>query len=264
MHKRMGDEVHQEKDIPLAVIHKVVNSLETEYDSRRSDGERETIVNIAVFVLASFLEALRGEKTLKIVLGETRNYFQENQCNLQHKHVVLPLRGRFKGEDGEGFHFVAVSSKTDSGLRIGPWVQRGLDIKDKRGRMNGFFFANKQNRQMKLKYLESCILDRIARVQTNYSELISSSINVHDEYGLLRSFRRGSNSEALNRGVSEAVIDRNNRWRKEERAGARKAKFRMRDHYTDVFVSKSISTIFSGFISSVKRFSQFRFTYLQG
>lgn len=84
---------------------------------------------------------------------------------------------------------------------------------------------------MKLKDLESCILDRIAKVQTNYPELISSSVNVHEEYGLPRSFRRGSNSEALNRGVSEAVIDRNNCWRKKERV-----KLRMRDHYTDVLV----------------------------
>ena len=146
MHKRMGDKVHQDKAITLAVIHKVVESLETEYESRRCDGERETIVNVAVFVLASFLVALRGEETLKIILGETRNYFEESQGSLQHKHAVLPLRGTFKGENSEGFHFVTVSSKTNSGLRIGPWVKRGIDIKEKRSRRNGFFFADQHNR----------------------------------------------------------------------------------------------------------------------
>ena len=54
-------------------------------------------------------------------------------------------------------------------------------------------------------------MDRIAEVQDKYPSLINSSIDVHEEYGLSRSFRRGSTSEALNRGVTEMMIDRNNR-----------------------------------------------------
>ena len=105
MHKRIGDEVRQDKVITLAVVHKVVESLKTECYSTRSSGERETIVNVAVFMLPSLLAGLRGEETLKIILEDTRNYIEEIQGNLQHKHVVLPLRGRFKGEDGESFNF---------------------------------------------------------------------------------------------------------------------------------------------------------------
>ena len=37
--------------------------------------------------------------------------------------------------------------------------------------------------------------------------------------------------------VDEATIDRNNRWRKIEKAGARKANLSMRDHYAEVLVS---------------------------
>ena len=96
---------------------------------------------------------------------------------------------------------------------------------------------DESGRQATLKDFDGEILERIARVQSSFPELILSSINVHEEYGLSRSFRRGSNSEALNRGVSEATIDRNNRWRKVGRAGARKAKLQMRDHYTEVLVS---------------------------
>ena len=67
--------------------------------------------------------------------------------------------------------------------------------------------------------------------------MIRESVDVHEEYGLSRSFRRESNSIALNREVDEATIDRNNRWRKIEKAGARKANLRMRDHYAEVLVS---------------------------
>ena len=63
---------------------------------------------------------------------------------------------------------------------------------------------------------------------------ISQSLGLDDT---LPEFRRGSNSEALNRGVDEATIDRNNRWRKIEKTGARKANLSMRDHYAEVLVS---------------------------
>ena len=62
-------------------------------------------------------------------------------------------------------------------------------------------------------------------------------VDVYEYYGLSQSFRRGSTSEAINRGVPEYVIDRNNRWRKAEQSGARKMKLVMRENYTDVIVS---------------------------
>ena len=85
--------------------------------------------------------------------------------------------------------------------------------------------------------MEPEILDRIERIQTRYPNLIRASINVHEEYGVSRSFRRGSNSEAQNRGVSEAEIERHNRWRNVDRVGSRKVKLRMREHYTDILVA---------------------------
>ena len=67
--------------------------------------------------------------------------------------------------------------------------------------------------------------------------MIRESVDVREEYDLSRLFRREFNFESLNRGVDETTIDRNNRLRKIEKAGARKAKLRMRDDYAEVLVS---------------------------
>ena len=85
--------------------------------------------------------------------------------------------------------------------------------------------------------LEPRILEMIIEVQRLHPELIRAEVNVYESYGLSRSFRRGSNSEAQNRGVSDSDIDKNNRWRKVDRSGSKKARLVMRDHYTDVVVS---------------------------
>ena len=55
---------------------------------------------MVAFILDSFLGSLRGEDVVKMVLGETKEYFVLDMSNITYKHVVLPLRGRFKREMG--------------------------------------------------------------------------------------------------------------------------------------------------------------------
>ena len=67
-------------------------------------------------------------------------------------------------------------------------------------------------RRVTLKDFDGDFLERISGVQSSYLELILSSINLQEECGSSRLFRRNSNSEALDRGVLEVAIDRNNQW----------------------------------------------------
>ena len=103
--------------------------------------------------------------------------------------------------------------------------------------MSGYYFTDRKGWNLKAGDIESDILDRIDRVQTRYPELIHTSIDVYEEYKLLRSFRRGSKSETQNRGVLEVEIERNSRQKKVDSAGARNIKLRMIDHYTDILVA---------------------------
>ena len=59
-------------------------------------------------------------------------------------------------------------------------------------------------------------------------------MNVREDYGVSRSYRRGSNTAAQNRGISPADCDRNNRWRKVETAKEKAISQGMRDMYTDI------------------------------
>ena len=56
-----------------------------------------------------------------------------------------------------------------------------------------------KGKRLSLKDMEVDILDRIVTIQSKHPELIGVRVDVYEEYGLSRSFRRGSNSEALNR-----------------------------------------------------------------
>lgn len=62
-----------------------------------------------------------------------------------------------------------------------------------------------------MNYFAEVVLDRLVHVQEMYPELINPGINVYEEFGLARSFRRGSNLQAQNCQVPPDVINWINR-----------------------------------------------------
>ena len=78
--------------------------------------------------------------------------------------------------------------------------------------------------------------------------LIGKKLVVRDAYGISRSFRRGSTtaaSNAPNSDCNEDDINRNNRWRKDDRAGTRHPDLNMLQLYTDTIQSVQAELKFS-------------------
>ena len=85
--------------------------------------------------------------------------------------------------------------------------------------------------------VENDILSEILNIQQETEGIVGKKVDVFDEYGLSRSFRRGSDTHAINQKVDTADIERNNRWRSVENAKAKQPKLRMIHHYTEVSLS---------------------------
>ena len=179
MHKKMGDEVYQDHAITLAVIHKLIKGLDFDFSHSKLSEEKEAITNQAIFVLAVFFVALRGKKVFKLMLGKARDCMMEAKSNRTHPRLVLPLRGRFKEKIGKSFHFVVVTTRSNSGLEIGKWLERGITFHKRRGFVRGYFFTNSKGGMTRAKDLKVDILNRIARIQQSYPELIRSRLEVH-------------------------------------------------------------------------------------
>ena len=114
----------------------------------------------------------------------------ETENHWSYKHIVLTLRGKFKGESGKNYHLVVVTANTKSGLCIGPWVRRALVLKVKMNLIRGFSFVDVKGKILFLKDMEVDIIDRILDIQNKYLELIGVRADVYKYYGLSRSFRR--------------------------------------------------------------------------
>ena len=69
-------------------------------------------------------------------------------------------------------------------------------------------------------------INRMEAIQDQKKRVIPRQVIVVEDYGISRSFRRGSTTAALNAPnevCSDEDIIRNNRWCKEDRAGSRQS-----------------------------------------
>ena len=65
-------------------------------------------------------------------------------------------------------------------------------------------------------------------------DIIMEDVNVGDEYGIGRSFKRGKEARDLNTRVPEPVISAMNLWPNIERTKGTRPRFSMFKHYADV------------------------------
>ncbi len=162
-------------------------------------------------------------------------------------HVVLPLFGKFKGEQGVPSCYIRrVVLETKSGLNMERWVERSIELEVNSN--TKYLFANSKGTKEKAGHYEDYLHTKLETIQKEEEGLVPKSVKVRDMYGIGRGFRRGSVTAATNAPnieCSDADIIRNNRWRKEERAGTKLASLDMLHHYTDTLHSVNADLKFS-------------------
>jgi hypothetical protein len=234
VHKRMGEEVPSDFALSIRVLHKILGHLNNEWNGARTMEKRKQIVEIACFLVLAFCLGLRGEEVVKMDIAGFLTYFEAGKDHFEHPHVMVPLLGRFKGETGERWHLLPIVWKTRSGIETGVWATRLRESLLERRRLNGFVFSDKKGKQAKALTLEPSLFEQLNWVRLRYPNLFPPNVNIEDNYGIARSGRRGSSTEAANQGVSSEIIEMICRWRKVERAQGRAPNLGMREHYMEV------------------------------
>jgi hypothetical protein len=240
VHKRMGEEVRSDYTLSVKVLHKILGNLDVCWREATAPARRKEVVEIAFFLVLSFCLGLRGEEVVKMDIGGFFTYFEAGRTHAEHPHVMVPLLGRFKGETGERWHLLPIVWKTRSGLEVGEWATRMRDSLHEQGRTHGFVFANSRGKQAKAAAYEPRFFEQLNFVRARHQDLFPPGINVENDFGLSRSGRRVSATEAANQGVPAEIIEMICRWRKVERAQGRAPNLGMREHYMEV--TQSIET----------------------
>ncbi len=232
MHKRMGDIVQPDRAISHDIMLELMSLVEEEWSRITSRNKLQVALEGAFYVIA-FTLGLRGEEVPLIEIRGIRSHWEKG---LDHPtpHVVIALLGRFKNEIGESYHLMPVLASTPGGLHPSRWVRRVLDQYEQKGIVHGYMFRNENGTKMKCKEVEKKFHERLETIQEKRPDLLGPEVDVVEEYGISRSFRRGATSEATNRGAPPDVVELNGQWRKSLKSGASRPNVTIREHYIDV------------------------------
>jgi hypothetical protein len=229
--RRMGQEVRQDWAIPLPAMHALIGILEQEWATATELKDRSLIASIGAYSLIAFCGSFRGNEVFLTDLHGLRKYCSE----LQGKdHVIVPLLRRFKGEMHARYHLAPLAAQTDSGLPVRRWIERLVQVREKEGRQHGPAFCDQTGEIAEAYEYESGLISRLLVAQENSPEAIGPEVNITEEFGISRSFRRGSTSTARVRGIDDKLVELINRWQKFEQARGRRPVLPMREHYSDI------------------------------
>jgi hypothetical protein len=243
LHERMGDKVRQDMGISIELMHELMRRYEEKWIQVGPDRARQgSVLFPALFCVVAFCCALRGEEIPMMSLSGTLAHLVDGR-NHRLQHVVVALVGRFKNETSEQCHLMPLVLVTATGLEPGKWIERMVDWYGEMGITTGWVFRKGEihpqieSQRSRQSDYEFEILSEIESIQTEVPGIVGLNVDVFEEYGLSRSFRRGSDTHAGNQGVSSIDIERNNRWRSVEQAKSKQPKLRMIHHYTEVSIS---------------------------
>lgn len=244
--KRMGHE--SEADRPLH-INAVLRLLEL--IKRDASREPPVIANelwkAEAVIAVGLMGSLRGPEIYMLDLAGTRRYLAVGKQGILPRdplkegvdlfnapHVVLCLLGNFKGETGACEHMLAVTSTSRSGVDVRWWVEKLVEVRLSEGCTHGPAFGKPDGTLVSTLDMNSILHHYLHEILREDNDLILPSDDVIKNYSNDRTWRKTAQGRARAAGLKGDVQDAMNRWFKVERAGTRRPRFNMRDHYSNV------------------------------
>lgn len=249
LERRMGRLVKQNMGISVEVLVAMLDNYEIELCDRRTTNERKRmIIMCASAYVILFTGALRGGEVFLTEGSELVRRMSEGKSHPKHPHVVVPLMGRFKGENGERNLMLCLAKVTKSGINVRRWVERlgNLLTTERRNKSSGPAFCDKEGTVLERWRVNAELYKALTKVQAERPDLISSDINVDETYSIHRSFRRGATTRAREAKVPKDVIELNNRWSKVQRNSGGMPRLPMTELYTEIKQALASFLRFSG------------------
>ena len=229
----MGREVMGDLAIDYKILHKIINHLKEELMHPNTTQERRRwIVSAGTFYTLYFTSALRGNGMLMLDLTELIKNLEAGR-NDDTPHVVVPLLGRFKGEDFGRHHCLLAPAKSNSGFEPRQWLDWLVESKVADNVTKGPAFSNTEGYVLYQHPFNVELKEQLEWTKETYPSLFTEDLDL-ERIKCTRSFRKGSTSRAQNLGLSQSVIDANNRWRAYERAKGSKPQLALPDYYSSI------------------------------
>jgi hypothetical protein len=222
----------------------VCETAEAKWNEVAKAGTEEELEDTVCFMLVAFTAGLRGEEVPLLSMEGLLTFWEESYTE-EDCHIMLTLKGRFKGEVDERWHLVPVSNFARSGLPLHLWMERVLHCRvNLQKRNKGWLFQCRRGVRLKFGKYDATFRVLIDSAGENQEGLLPDVVETRD-FSLWRLPRRGAVQEMTNQDVSEKVIELTNCWHKKKAAKGLKAGLSMRQVYTQARSTLPIMLKFS-------------------
>ena len=242
---RMGFILKQNKAISIQVMKSLIQEFKSMIiETESGSWERQRQCMGLAYSVVAFCGSLRGSEGLIIdLITLESNWSNGNHTSTSKNmsscppHIIIPLRGRFKGETGERCHLMPLANITSTGIQIRGAINVMIAARREMKHTScPWAFVNQRGSHMSFSEMNEIVMERLEAVkeQDLENELGLDVFDIREDFSINRSFRRGSETHAQNQKVPETAINAQNQWKKIEAAKGRKAKVSMIENYADI------------------------------
>ena len=89
-----------------------------------------------------------------------------------------------------------VADITGAGLQPRHWLEALVNLRLQHGLASGPAFSDEETKSVSLKVYEAVVMDTLEAIQLKNPDVIDPKVNIREEYGISRSFRRGATTKA--------------------------------------------------------------------
>ena len=221
---RMGYVLKQNQAIAIDVLKEMVNEFVERIEKEIEQPERAwMLVCGLVYTIITFHGSLRGNDGLKvhyptlIKYWEKGNYDQmENRKGAKPPHIIVPLMGRFKGEQGGRCHLLLMANVSNSGIEIRKSLLLLLTMRKRMNIHSVWLFCDKQGDKIKFDDMNDTVLGviEVIKEKDESNRLEIQEFNIREDFSINRLFRRGSSTNAQMLEIPTDIIELVNRWKK--------------------------------------------------
>ena len=157
------------------------------------------------YVVVAYVTSMRGVEGLLLDLGGINKY-----SNRRTDCVTIKLLGRVKGEHGDRSHLLPCSEFTNSGIRVKLSLARLRKTKAAQGFIDGPAISGINGKALYSRDIDDLLHEALEEIFRTKRELfppdIGSLAELRKAYQAFRSFRRASDTRALEKGVLSSLM----------------------------------------------------------
>jgi hypothetical protein len=186
------------------------------------------------YVVVTNVVSLRGSEGLLLDLAGLIRQWEKGDGTC----IVIALLGKIKGEHHERCHLLPSVPMTQSGVRVAESLERLIASKRQKGFEDGLEISDERGEAYSSRAINDCLheilKDLFDEKPTLFPKNIGDKEELKKQFQAFRTFRRTSDTQAVEMKVAQDDIDVVNRWKSIEKAKGVRPSRPMRQHYADV------------------------------